>query len=59
VFDGEPRLDPRYLRLTNAYILPHMGSASIEARNAMGFCCIDNLQAVLIDGKPAPTLVKP
>jgi lactate dehydrogenase-like 2-hydroxyacid dehydrogenase len=58
VFDGEPRLDKRYLTLTNAYILPHMGSASTEARNAMGFCAIDNLKAVLLDGKPPPTLIK-
>jgi lactate dehydrogenase-like 2-hydroxyacid dehydrogenase len=57
VFEGEPRLDPRYLALPNTYLLPHMGSASTEARNAMGFCCIDNLQAVLLDGKPAPTRI--
>jgi lactate dehydrogenase-like 2-hydroxyacid dehydrogenase len=57
VFEGEPRLDPRYLPLPNTYLLPHMGSASTEARNAMGFCCIDNLQAVLLDGKPAPTRI--
>jgi lactate dehydrogenase-like 2-hydroxyacid dehydrogenase len=57
VFEGEPKVDARYLGLTNAYILPHMGSASTEARNAMGFCAIDNLQAVLIDGRTAPNLV--
>ncbi len=57
VFEGEPKVDSRYLSLDNAYILPHMGSASTEARNAMGFCAIDNLKAVLIDAKPAPNLV--
>ncbi len=57
VFEGEPKVDARYLALENAYILPHMGSASTEARNAMGFCAIDNLKAVLLDAKPAPNLV--
>lgn len=59
VFEGEPRLDARYIGLANTYLLPHMGSASTEARNAMGFCCIDNLQAVLLEGRPAPTLITP
>ena len=54
VFDGEPKVDPRYLTLENAFILPHMGSATIETRNAMGFRAIENLKAVLIDGREPP-----
>ncbi len=58
VFDGEPNVDRRYLTQENAFILPHMGSATVETRNAMGFRAIDNLKAVLIDGAPPPHRVR-
>ena len=58
VFDGEPNVDPRYFAIENAFILPHMGSATIEARNAMGFRAIENLKAVLIDGIAPPHQVR-
>lgn len=45
VFTGEPKLDPRYLDLPNAFLLPHIGSATVETRNAMGFRCLDNMAA--------------
>ena len=45
VFEGEPRLNPGYLALPNVMLLPHMGSATIEARNQMGFEALDNLDA--------------
>ncbi len=45
VFTGEPKLDERYLKLENAFLLPHIGSATIETRNAMGFRCLDNMKA--------------
>ena len=45
VFAGEPNLDPRYGDLDNTFLLPHIGSASLETRDAMGFCCLDNLDA--------------
>jgi lactate dehydrogenase-like 2-hydroxyacid dehydrogenase len=45
VFTGEPALDKRYLDLPNAFLLPHIGSATTETRNAMGFRCLDNLDA--------------
>jgi lactate dehydrogenase-like 2-hydroxyacid dehydrogenase len=38
-------LDKRYLDLPNAFLLPHIGSATTETRNAMGFRCLDNLDA--------------
>ncbi len=58
VFEGEPKVDPRYLAVENAFILPHMGSATIETRNAMGYRAIENLKAMLIDGKQPPHRVK-
>lgn len=35
MFDGEPRIHQGYYELENAFLLPHMGSATVETRNAM------------------------
>jgi lactate dehydrogenase-like 2-hydroxyacid dehydrogenase len=56
VFEGEPKLHPGYAALRNTFLLPHMGSATIETRLAMGMLALDNIDAVL-GGKPAPSLV--
>ena len=53
VFAGEPNLDPRYRDLDNTFLLPHIGSASHETRDAMGYCCLDNLDAFFA-GRPCP-----
>lgn len=54
VFKGEPALDPRYRDLPNVFLLPHLGSATFDTRDGMGFCCLDNLDAFFA-GKPCPT----
>ncbi len=51
VFAGEPNIDPRYRSLPNVFPLPHLGSATIETRTAMGMRALDNLAAVLA-GRP-------
>lgn len=56
VFEGEPKLHPEYIPLKNTFLLPHIGSATIETRTAMGMLALDNVDAVLND-RPAPTLV--
>jgi lactate dehydrogenase-like 2-hydroxyacid dehydrogenase len=56
VFEGEPNLNPGYVALKNTFLLPHMGSATVETRLAMGMLALDNIDAVL-NGKPAPSLV--
>ena len=56
VFEGEPKLNPEYVSLKNTFLLPHIGSATIETRTAMGMLALDNVEAVL-NGEPAPTLV--
>src|SRR6267154_6134847 len=56
VFEGEPKLNPEYVSLKNTFLLPHIGSATIETRTAMGMLALDNVDAVL-KGRPAPTLV--
>jgi len=56
VFDGEPKLHSEYVSLKNTFLLPHIGSATIETRTAMGMLALDNVEAVL-NGRPAPTPV--
>jgi lactate dehydrogenase-like 2-hydroxyacid dehydrogenase len=47
VFEGEPRLKPGYLALENVVLLPHLGSATVATRDAMGFLALDGIAAVL------------
>jgi lactate dehydrogenase-like 2-hydroxyacid dehydrogenase len=58
VFDGEPKIHQGYYGLTNAFLLPHMGSATVETRNAMGFKALDNLEAFLLRKAAPPDSVK-
>ena len=53
VFRGEPRINEGYYTVPNAFLLPHLGSATVEARNEMGFAALDNIDAVL-NGKEPP-----
>lgn len=50
VFDGEPRISPDLMQCDNLVMLPHLGSATREAREAMGFRVLDNLRD-FFDGK--------
>ncbi len=50
VYEGEPNLDKRFADLENAVLLPHLGSATHETREAMGLRVLENLRAWL-DGK--------
>ncbi|WP_372886267.1 2-hydroxyacid dehydrogenase [Shimia sp.] len=43
VFDGEPHISPELIDCDNLVMLPHLGSATREAREAMGFRVLDNL----------------
>jgi lactate dehydrogenase-like 2-hydroxyacid dehydrogenase len=47
VFRTEPDFDMRFAALDNVILSPHIGSGSIETRNAMGFRALDNIAAVL------------
>jgi lactate dehydrogenase-like 2-hydroxyacid dehydrogenase len=57
VFNNEPNIDPRYKTLTNTFLLPHVGSATIETRDAMGFRALDNLDKIVADLTPRDQLV--
>jgi lactate dehydrogenase-like 2-hydroxyacid dehydrogenase len=50
VFEQEPVVHPALLPLENVTLLPHLGSATIETRVAMGMCVADNLDA-FFDGR--------
>lgn len=56
VFTGEPAFDPRYLDLPNVFLLPHIGSSTLETRIEMGRLCFENLQAHFT-GRPYPSRV--
>lgn len=45
VFEGEPTLNPRFLKLDNVLLQPHQASGTIETRKAMGKLVRDNLAA--------------
>jgi lactate dehydrogenase-like 2-hydroxyacid dehydrogenase len=51
VFRSEPGFDERLAALPNVFLTPHIGSATVETRNAMGFRALDNIAAVL-GGRP-------
>jgi glyoxylate reductase len=47
VYEREPRLAPGLAELENAIVLPHLGSATYAARDAMGRLCVDAVIAEL------------
>jgi lactate dehydrogenase-like 2-hydroxyacid dehydrogenase len=57
VFNGEPEIDARYRELPNAFILPHLGSSTMEARRGMGRVLIDGLKAAATGGATKNRLV--
>ena len=58
VFEREPEVHPGLLELENAVIVPHIASASLETRNAMGLMAADNVLAALRGERP-PNVVNP
>jgi lactate dehydrogenase-like 2-hydroxyacid dehydrogenase len=57
VYRGEPNMDPRYRALDNLFSLPHLGSATVETRDAMGFVLLDGLAALEEGRRPGNQLV--
>ncbi len=56
VFRSEPDFDMRFAALDNVILSPHIGSGSVETRNAMGFRALDNIAAVLAGRGPIDPL---
>lgn len=57
VFQLEPGGNPQLAKLDNVFMLPHIGSATRETRDAMGFRALDNLDAFFAGEKPGDQLV--
>jgi lactate dehydrogenase-like 2-hydroxyacid dehydrogenase len=51
VYQGEPTVNPALLAAPNLVLLPHLGSATLETRTAMGMRVADNLDR-FFDGEP-------
>ena len=58
VFEKEPEVHPDLLDLENVVVIPHLGSATVETRDAMGMLAAENLIAAL-EGRRPPTLIDP
>ena len=56
VFEGEPKVHPELLKLSNVVLAPHIASATEKTRRAMVDLAVDNLRAAL-DGKKPPSLI--
>ena len=56
VFTGEPQIPEELRKLENVTLLPHIGSATIETRTAMGMLAVDNLDA-FFSGESLPCQV--
>ncbi|MGH3882561.1 MAG: 2-hydroxyacid dehydrogenase [Pseudonocardiaceae bacterium] len=53
VYEGEPEVPEALRKLENAVLLPHLGSATLETRTAMGMLVLDNLQDFLAGREPS------
>ena len=52
VHEHEPRINQALLGLENVVLLPHLGSATLETRTAMGLRALDNALAWLAGRRP-------
>lgn len=58
VYEREPEVHPLLLSLDNVVLVPHLGSATVETRTAMGMLAAQNLVAAL-EGRRPPSVVNP
>jgi glyoxylate reductase len=57
VFEREPEVHSGLLGLENVVLVPHLGSATEETREAMGMLCVDALRAVLLEDRTPANVV--
>lgn len=57
VFEGEPRVQEEFLTMENAVLFPHLGSATMETRVAMGLRAIENVEAFFAGKTPRDRVV--
>lgn len=51
-YNNEPHVDKRLIGLVNTFLMPHIGSATVETRDAMGLRALDNLDAYFVGKQP-------
>jgi len=59
VFEREPEVTEALLGLENVVLTPHLGSATLETREAMGMLCVEALRAVLLEHRPPANALNP
>ena len=52
VYKNEPKVNPALIEMQNVVLSPHIGTATTEARNDMGFRVIENIEMYLATGEP-------
>lgn len=59
VYCNDRYLDPRFLRLPRTTLQPHIGSATVEARTAMGMVALHSLARWLDARQPSDNCLNP
>jgi glyoxylate reductase len=59
VFEREPEVTGELLALENVVLTPHLGSATLETREAMGMLCVEALRAVLLEHRAPVNALNP
>ena len=57
LLEREPKVSDELMSMENVVLLPHLGSATIETRIAMGMRVIENVKAFFADETPRDKLV--
>jgi glyoxylate reductase len=52
VYEHEPKVNEKLLKLDNVVLLPHLGSATVETRTAMATTAANNALEILSGNKP-------
>jgi glyoxylate reductase len=58
VFEREPDVHPGLLDRDDVVLTPHLGSATVQARDGMGMLVVDALRAVLLEGREPGNVVR-
>jgi glyoxylate reductase len=59
VYEREPEVTEALLSLENVVLVPHLGSATLETREAMGMLCVEALRAVLLESRVPANALNP
>lgn len=57
VYEAEPKVTEELLSMENVVLLPHLGSATLETRVAMGMRVVDNLKAFFAGETPRDKVI--